>query len=99
MTCIAAVLREPDRFENDAIIPVSAARAAAAAIPHSDLVITPNTGHVPTLTRPHEVTVAIDEWTKRIAHHHLNESAEIPSRDHALSQTSRCALPVLARRR
>lgn len=48
--------------ENDNIIPVEAAKAMAAAIPQAQLVILPDTGHVPTLTRPQEVVDAIDKW-------------------------------------
>jgi pimeloyl-ACP methyl ester carboxylesterase len=53
--------------ENDAIIPLPAAQAAAAAIPECELIIIPDAGHVPTLTRPREVAAAIDAWTARIA--------------------------------
>jgi pimeloyl-ACP methyl ester carboxylesterase len=48
--------------ESDAIIPVAAATAVATAIPDSELVVIPGTGHVPTLTRPAEVVAAIDDW-------------------------------------
>lgn len=48
--------------EQDAIIPVQIAHTVAAAIPHADLVLLEQTGHVPTLTRPQEVVDAIDSW-------------------------------------
>jgi pimeloyl-ACP methyl ester carboxylesterase len=46
----------------DAIVPLAAARAAAAAIPGAELVVIDDAGHVPTMTRPHEVVSAIDAW-------------------------------------
>lgn len=46
----------------DAIVPLSAAREAAAAIPGAELVVIDDAGHVPTMTRPREVAAAIDAW-------------------------------------
>ena len=46
----------------DAIVPLTAARAAAAAIPGARLVVLDDAGHVPTMTRPHEVVSAIETW-------------------------------------
>lgn len=51
--------------EHDMIVPVDAARALAARIPDSSLVVLPDTGHVPTLTRPDEVSTAIRDWLGR----------------------------------
>jgi pimeloyl-ACP methyl ester carboxylesterase len=48
--------------EDDVIVPVAAARGLAARIPDSSLVVLPETGHVPTLTRPDAVATAIREW-------------------------------------
>jgi pimeloyl-ACP methyl ester carboxylesterase len=50
----------------DAIVPLSAARAAAAAIPGAELVVIDDAGHVPTMTRPHEVVAAIEAWAGRL---------------------------------
>jgi len=47
---------------DDAIVPLAIGRAVAAAISNSELVVLPNAGHVPTLTRPAEVVEAIDGW-------------------------------------
>ena len=48
--------------EQDAIIPLAAARELAARIPDARLVTLADTGHVPTLTRPALVVSAIEEW-------------------------------------
>lgn len=48
--------------ENDNIIPVQIATMVAAAIPTARLVILDDAGHVPTLTRPHDVVNAIETW-------------------------------------
>jgi pimeloyl-ACP methyl ester carboxylesterase len=48
--------------ELDAIVPVAAAEQLAARIPGATLRILPDTGHVPTLTRPREVVAAIEAW-------------------------------------
>ncbi len=48
--------------EDDAIVPLALGQAVAAAIPSSRLIVLPNTGHVPTLTRPRELVEAIDGW-------------------------------------
>ena len=50
----------------DAIVPLSSARAAAAAIPGAELVVLDDAGHVPTMTRPREVVAAIDAWAARL---------------------------------
>lgn len=49
--------------QQDAIIPLAIGEAVAAAIPGSELVVIPDAGHVPTLTRPREVVDAIERWT------------------------------------
>lgn len=48
--------------ERDAIVPVTGAEALSARIPEATLVVLPATGHVPTLTRPHDVVAAIESW-------------------------------------
>ncbi|MEZ4771469.1 MAG: alpha/beta hydrolase [Caldilineales bacterium] len=48
--------------EQDALVPLEAACSLAEAIPNSRLVVLPDTGHVPTVTRPAEVAAAIDEY-------------------------------------
>lgn len=48
--------------EQDLIVPVAAAQSLAARIPDAQLVVLPETGHVPTLTRPQAVVDAIVEW-------------------------------------
>lgn len=48
--------------ELDAFVPVAAARELASTLPNSELIILPNTGHVPTVTRPHEVAQAIRDY-------------------------------------
>ena len=48
--------------EQDAIVPLDAARALASKIPDAELVTLPDTGHVPTLTRPDLVVGAIEDW-------------------------------------
>ncbi len=50
----------------DAIVPLSAGEAAAAAIPGAELVVLDDAGHVPTMTRPREVVAAIDAWAARL---------------------------------
>ena len=48
--------------ELDVIIPPEAARGLAAVIPHSELVLIPEAGHVPTMTRPQSVVDAVNAW-------------------------------------
>jgi pimeloyl-ACP methyl ester carboxylesterase len=48
--------------EQDAIIPVAAAEGLRWRIPDATLVTLPETGHVPTLTRPGLVVDAIEKW-------------------------------------
>ena len=48
--------------DQDAIVPLAAAKELAGRIPKSTLVTLPDTGHVPTLTRPNEVVHAIETW-------------------------------------
>lgn len=52
--------------EKDHIIPVQAAELMAGVIPEAELVVLPDTGHVPTLTRPQEVVDAIDRWARTL---------------------------------
>lgn len=52
--------------ELDAIVPVENARFLASNLPNAQLQTFPNTGHVPTVTRPHEVSQAIDTFFKRL---------------------------------
>ena len=51
--------------ESDRIVPLAAARHAAAALPDGELVVLPGAGHVPTMTRPGAVVAAIDDWARR----------------------------------
>lgn len=51
--------------ERDAIVPLSAASAAAATIPDAELVVIAEAGHVPTMTRPDRVVDAIEQWAMR----------------------------------
>lgn len=48
--------------QHDVIVPLARGEAMAAAIPDSELVVIPDAGHVPTLTRPREVVDAIERW-------------------------------------
>ncbi len=48
--------------QHDAIVPLALGKAVADAIPSSELVVIPEAGHVPTLTRPREVVDAIERW-------------------------------------
>ena len=43
----------------DVIVPVHHARTLAELIPNSELIVFDDTGHVPTITRPHDVAAAI----------------------------------------
>lgn len=46
----------------DALVPQSAARRLAAALPHARLQLLEGAGHVPTMTRPAEVAQAINAF-------------------------------------
>lgn len=46
----------------DRIVPPSASEWLAAQLPNSQLTILPGAGHVPTITRPHEVARAIEQF-------------------------------------
>lgn len=48
--------------ELDVIVPPAGAHALAAVIPNADLVLIPDAGHVPTITRPQAVVDAVNEW-------------------------------------
>lgn len=48
--------------EQDRIVPLSSSEWLATQIPHSRLEVFPNTGHVPTVTRPREVAEAINRY-------------------------------------
>ncbi len=50
----------------DAIVPLARGEAAAATIPGAELVVIDDSGHVPTMTRPHEIVAAIDAWAARL---------------------------------
>lgn len=52
--------------EDDSIVPIEIGKAVAAAIPTSELIALPDTGHVPTLTRPRELVEAINRWADTI---------------------------------
>ena len=46
----------------DAIVPLARGEAAAETIRGAALVVIDDAGHVPTMTRPHEIVSAIDGW-------------------------------------
>lgn len=48
--------------EKDALVPVSAAQWLAGQLPNSQLHILPGAGHVPTMTRPREVSTLINQF-------------------------------------
>lgn len=48
--------------EQDAIVPMDNAHHLAATIPGAMLRCLPDTGHVPTMTRPSDLVAAIEEW-------------------------------------
>jgi pimeloyl-ACP methyl ester carboxylesterase len=50
--------------ERDVVVPLAIGEAVAAAIPESELVVLPDAGHVPTMTRPREVVDAIERWAQ-----------------------------------
>jgi pimeloyl-ACP methyl ester carboxylesterase len=62
------VLREADipalviHGEQDALIPVDAARALAELMPRAELVVLEETGHLPPLEAPAEVTSTVSAW-------------------------------------
>ena len=51
--------------ELDAIVPLELAQQVAGKIPHCELTVIPGAGHVPTVTRPHQVVEAIEQWATR----------------------------------
>jgi len=51
---------------DDAIIPVSEARAMAETIPGAELAILPDCGHLPTLERPDDFNVAVADFLERL---------------------------------
>jgi pimeloyl-ACP methyl ester carboxylesterase len=50
----------------DAIVPVADGESVAARIPGAELVLLDAVGHVPPLTRPHDVAAAITDWWSRV---------------------------------
>lgn len=52
--------------ELDQIVPIDIGRYIAASIPGAELAIIPGAGHVPSITRPHAVVDAIEEWSTRV---------------------------------
>ena len=48
--------------EDDAIVPVALGRAVADAIPGAEIVVLPDTGHIPTMTRPETIVAEIERW-------------------------------------
>jgi pimeloyl-ACP methyl ester carboxylesterase len=67
-----AVLREADipaliiHGEEDALIPVDAARTLAELMPRAELVVLPECGHLPPLERPAEVTSTVSAWLSQL---------------------------------
>lgn len=53
--------------ENDVIVPVDLAKAVAAAIPSAEIVVLPDTGHLPTMTRAQTVVDEIERWAAALA--------------------------------
>lgn len=53
--------------EKDAIVPVAVGQATATAIPGARFVVIPGAGHVPTMTRPHDVVAAIEGWASGLS--------------------------------
>jgi pimeloyl-ACP methyl ester carboxylesterase len=51
--------------EQDRLVPIAAARAAAAAYPSWDTTLLPDIGHTPQLEAPDDVVAAIRSWAKR----------------------------------
>lgn len=51
--------------ERDGLVPIQRARDLAAQLPDAELVVLPDAGHVPTLTRPFAVTEAIMAFLAR----------------------------------
>ena len=51
----------------DTIVPLKLGQQIADAIPDAELVVFEGTGHVPTMTRPHEVVAAIQRRFREIA--------------------------------
>ena len=47
---------------NDVIVPLEVAEEVTATIPDAHLTVIDGAGHVPTMTRPHEVVAAIEAW-------------------------------------
>lgn len=50
--------------EDDRILPVASAHRLAQLVPHAQLTTFPGTGHVPTMTRPHEVAREIARFLR-----------------------------------
>lgn len=55
--------------DQDALAPVEAATATAAAIPDAELVTVPDCGHLSTLEAPVAVTAALQRWLDRVRRH------------------------------
>jgi pimeloyl-ACP methyl ester carboxylesterase len=53
--------------EDDAIVPAALGRAVADAIPGAEIVVLPDTGHVPTMTRAETVVAEIERWAAALA--------------------------------
>jgi pimeloyl-ACP methyl ester carboxylesterase len=68
----AAVLRAADipalvlHGEQDTLIPPEAARSMAELLPRAELVMLPESGHLPPLEVPAEVTMAVTGWLSQI---------------------------------
>jgi len=50
----------------DVISPVGNAESLASRIPTAELVVIDGAGHVPTVTRPHQLVDIIEDWMRRI---------------------------------
>lgn len=51
----------------DAVVPLEVARELASRVPGAELVVLPDAGHVPTLSRPRAVVDAINGWWRSAA--------------------------------
>lgn len=68
----AALIEQPTLIlhgERDVIVPPAVAHALVDVIAHAELVLIPQAGHVPTITRPQAVVEAIDAWWARHPSH------------------------------
>lgn len=68
----------------DQIVPLDIGQAVASAIPDAELVVIPEAGHVPTMTRPQAVVDAIESWSSRLPSPRPRRSASPPTTEPTL---------------